>query len=208
MTELYRVAWSSVPTQKQYRKMVMQVRGELRGAIDLLAAGYIGPQEFADIADEILTRGHTKAIGLGRHLAGDLRVNEIVDAQVASLAMDRQAEYLQNFADKIAEGGYEDEFGLLDKDKVARRCDSYLHAMRGSANESFVSASGPDDLIDWKTTTPNCPDCNAVQARGPFKASAMTQFPGDCQTRCLYACDCYLVRRKDRRRGFGKLEFD
>lgn len=188
--------------------MLAGVRSELSGAIDLLSAGLIDSGQFADIVDGILAQGHAKAFGLGRHLAGNLKIDEFADAALADLVMNEQAEYLARLADDIDAGKFSDQFGLIDKSKLQARTDFYLDRIRGSANQAFVEASQDEDEFDWITKGENCAGCNSLAAASPHQKATLTHFPGDGQTECMVRCDCILRRRRDRRKGFSRVSWD
>lgn len=197
---------AGLPTNRTYKNLLIDTRAEITSLIDNFAAGYMDGAGFADHMDNILERAHEKAARLGRLKAGDFTAAEFADSAMAQIAMDTQAEFLAGFGDAIDAGRYLDEFGLVDKAALARRADFYLDRVRGTANEAFVAASGPDALIIWRTIGENCAGCNALAAASPHKASTMTHFPGDGKTECMVRCDCVLIRKSDKRRGFARAD--
>lgn len=156
----------------------------------------------SDIITAYLLGAHTTAAYLGRRLAGNLAPLGLQDNQFAQTIMFDQAGYLSGFMMALSAGKYKlTEDGQLPADLLAR-IKLYVLRLRGAANEAWVRSLPPDTMINWVLgSAEHCGDCVELAAGSPYRASDMTQFPGDGTTKCLSNCDCE-IETVDGDRGF------
>ncbi len=173
--------------------------GTARRAADDAARAYAKDGDagaFSERMIDLMKTGHTRAAVIGRQRAGDFAPEESDDAGFAELIVEGEQPFLDAFAGDLRSGRYVDEDGTLDLAAISRRAQLYPARMTGTANETFVLASG-DDEIDWvlgEPETGHCEDCPDIAAGNPYTAETLPSYPGDNSTSCLFQCRCSLER--------------
>ena len=163
----------------------------LRALTERRLAGKIDSDAWYDGAYDEIHDGHLAAWLAGRQMAGvDGPVDDDDRRQARRLA-DFQSEYLDNFRDKLDDGGYE---GDGDAAKAGQRCDLYALSIRGSASEAWASSQNEDDEIDWVLgDAEHCDDCIALAAQSPYTGNTLYAYPGQGDTECGMHCHCHLA---------------
>lgn len=201
--DILKVKW---PTQADYAAMLRARRSEILEITTRLANMAITAQDWADAFNLVLYSGHGMSWMMGRQRAGDLTPETIDDLMAGIAAKDRQNEFLNNFLDALIDkdARYFDEEGLLKINSVMNRADLYVGAMRGTANEAWVSTSSDEEEFIWHLggNEKHCNDCPRIAALSPFTKDTLFTYPCDGDTDCLGRCLCWLERTSDPRTGF------
>lgn len=175
---------------------------DMKGLVSRVKSGELTSQAFADEAYLLIEEAHAKAWYLGRKRGGI--ADEFGDGDLAAgtVAADIDSFYLGNWRDDFDNGRYFDGEEWSDN-LLDIRADAYARKIRGTANESFVTASeGLDVDFEWRLgSTEHCQDCLGYASLNPWLPDELPSFPGDCSTDCKHNCSCTL-RRSDGVVGF------
>jgi hypothetical protein len=188
-------------TQASYEVLIQRVATRLEKAIQRLEKGGDVDRfakEFIDIIDE----GHLGAVYEGRVLAGVRGAIGEEDRILARDLADRHADFAESFLDDIDTGRY-GEPGSYSGAGIRNRAFMYLDTVRGTANESFVVNSEPDEEWDWVLGTgEHCEDCLFMANNSPLRTDELWTYPGGGETDCRAKCKCKLRRKSDGTTGF------
>lgn len=194
------------PTEANLSDLVTETRAEIGTLVDSLAAGHLTPSDFAEEMGVTLERAHEQAGILGRLRAGDLSPVNEDDRIFAQRVMRGEVDFLSGFEKDIEAGRYTDATGLLDREALLRRAESYTGRVEGTANETFGLASPADALFHWRLggAEAHCTQCPDRAAGGPYTVAQLEVmgYPRTNATDCLYHCRCRIVR-SDGVPGFG-----
>jgi hypothetical protein len=195
-----------VPAQHAFEALTVRHRREVRDLARRYASGAIDADGFGDRLHLVIYRGHSDAVTLGRHLAGDRHPQTEDDQLLGSEAADLDADYLNAFVADLKSGRYHLENGLADVDAISRRADFYAVKYRDSANQAFVDTSAEDELWHWRLgPTEHCADCQDLADLSPMTKHELWTTPGACDTDCKLGCACHLVRDSDGKQGFARV---
>ena len=186
------------PTQSAYNKLERATERKLVTATNRLAAGKIDVETWQDKIADILADKHAAAAALGRQRAGDFIERNKDDDVFGQVVATEEARYLGWFADDISGGRYTLEDGTLNADRLNKRVANYSRKLLATANEGFVQASDAADTFDWHLGIPateNCNECPELAKGGPYTAATIPTYPRAGATKCLFRCDCSLVRQ-------------
>lgn len=195
-----------VPTDKQFTAFVNRARRGVEELGERLANFELTQKEYIEALTNLLHKGHAEAAFMGRQLGGDLSPFELDDERWADLVMRGEADFLAGFLADLDSGRYTDfEEQVYKTAQINARGKLYTGKFRGTANETFVVTSEPDDSFMWhQLTIEPCVDCPRLEAGSPYLASSLPSYPGDGKTQCRTNCGCVLVRQKDGRFGFTR----
>ncbi|MBX4215928.1 hypothetical protein KW797_03190 [Candidatus Parcubacteria bacterium] len=185
----------------------MRVRdGDLDSLIAKFVAGHISPDEWFAQMYELLMEGHAGARALGRQRAGDVQSLGVEDFLAGRAIADGEAQFLFNFLDAIEDKDpryWDDELDVWKPRAIQNRGRLYLHKMRGTAGQAFVSASGDEGLLDWvMAAVEHCDECPVLAGKSPWLGGELFTTPGMGMTPCRGNCKCHLVRKSDGRTSF------
>jgi hypothetical protein len=184
------------PTQLDLDTMLDGKRGEVKDTVFRHVAGILPTEDFCREVRQILLRGHAMAGYLGRRRAGDMAPYDQDDTTFGQMLTAEQQPFLDGFVADLAGDRYEGEDGRPMALPILRRAEMYVDRMRGSANEAFVLASSPRDLLYWRLggAEHHCDGCPAIAAGNPYNASTLPAFPADASQPCRTNCRCHLER--------------
>lgn len=195
-------------TQEDFASMLRSRRADVFRITSRLAVGLINEDDWADIFDAILFRGHTDAATMGRKLAGDPWPEGIIDQLRGRAAKDADAEFLASFINDLKTGRYVDDQGELRIGQVQNRTDLYLKKMRSTASKAFVETGDTDEEYTWILgANEHCIDCPRLAALSPFTIDTLFTHPGEGDTQCLSNCTCKLRRDSDGLHTFDRVDF-
>lgn len=179
--------------RKQAERLEAAIRKlERTGSVNIFAS------EFADILDAV----HLGAVYEGRALAGVEGRIDVDDRELAREMSDYHAEFAESFLDDIDDGRYTRD-GKLSGKGIRHRAAMYLDTARGTASESFVAHSEPDEEWDWVLgAAEHCSDCLKMAGFSPLRTDELWTHPGMAETDCRHNCHCRLVRKSDGVEGF------
>ena len=193
------------PSQERFNRAVAAGSKGIQKAILDYATGKggAGAREFGKRLTEILAERHGAAAALGRQRAGSKGKRTRLDDYVGVTVMQREQAHLGKFVQEILLGRYTDEDGNAKVSQLKRRAESYLGRMVGTANETFVMASGKEALFTWVLggAEKHCSACPSLAAGSPYTSRTLPTMPKKNQTPCLMNCLCHLLR-DDGMKGF------
>lgn len=178
---------------------------EARALVGQLASGEISPRQFGELFALLLEEGHTEAVVIGRHHAGDTAPLEADDRAFAASVMDGEAEFLAGFVRDLEDDRYLDEAGEFRRRAVEQRAGLYLGRLTGSANEAWGLTLPPEtSLLYWHLggTEHSCAECPSLQSQSPWRTDTIPTYPGMNETPCLANCRCF-VRSASGQTGFS-----
>lgn len=193
-----------VPTQRAFNELFRTVQKRFRAITRRLANGSVDSNAWLVACVEVLTAGHENAARLGRQRAGDLVHESLMDQVLARLAMDKEGQFLKNFAGQIEadDRRYRDGEGSIRQDAILNRLTQYTHGIRVTSNSAFVGTSIATDQFDWvMLNDEHCNECPGLAAGSPYTKATLPKLPG--QAECRHYCGCVLVRY-DGRIGFAR----
>jgi hypothetical protein len=184
------------PTQSAYNRLEASAERRIRSACDRLVDGRDDVEEWLDRMATVLGEKHAAAAALGRQRAGDLSPRNADDDLLGQAVADEELRYLTRFADDIRGGRYTGTDGTLDGDKIGNRAATYSRKLLATANEAFVQSSPADATFDWHLgyVEKSCMECPALAEGGPYTPATIPTYPRAGATRCMFHCECSLVR--------------
>jgi hypothetical protein len=171
-------------------------------------SGKITAEVWREKFETFLADRHGYAAYMGRRRAGDFTPRHDGDKEFGAGQAETQKVFVDDFENALRTGKYLSEAGELDADWIRERSGMYVDVMRGTANETFVGASDPDEYFNWNegAAEKHCEVCPSLSAGSPYRIADLPSFPGDGSTPCLFACLCSLERISDGLRGFGPVD--
>lgn len=164
---------------------------EILDATDKLLRNEVTVDVWRGEIQDILYDLHTDSASYGKELAIG-KIEKFTSADMLTIERNflLHIEYLQKFADDIAEK-YTDEDGGYNKAGILNRIVRYTPNTRSTGN--FVWLDYQEDDIFWIVTAyESCSDCPYLQARSPYKPGELYTVPGGFDTDCGGSCKCYL----------------
>lgn len=178
------------PSNAEFESAMRQMASQMRRVTSALLVARFEPDAWFEAQAAAIMQGHAVAWRLGRQRGGDLRLDSPDDFIAVRQIADRQAEYLDNFWAKIADGDYFADDGSLKEAAINQRTDAYARATRGTANTAFVGVQKPDEELIWELGfAEHCQSCIDASKR-EWTAADAYMHPGDGSTECLTNCKC------------------
>jgi len=192
-----------MPSNADYAQMIRHRAGDLARICHNLATGRIDIDQFGELFDGVLLKGHTDGWVMGRQRAGDSRDITDADRLAGLAAKDSEAQFLNGFLDDLRNGRYLDDAGELKEAAIRARSNLYLGKVRATSAEAFVEASDPAEEYIWiLVAEEHCEDCPRIADLSPFTKDTIIGFPGSGDTECLGNCKCFLKRVSDNHTTF------
>lgn len=193
------------PTNKVFARLAGSTASKMASLANRLANGDLSPDEWGDAFHALLADGHSQSWLLGASRGGrDVDGLGELARRYGQHSADTETEWLQRFINDLEDGRYLDDEGNLRTSAVNARSRLYVGKFRGTANQSFLDASGFDESYEWLMTgLEHCDDCPRLAALSPYRADELFTVPGQGDTECLGNCTCILVRLSDGVRGFA-----
>jgi hypothetical protein len=197
--------WNRIPGQSQFGTLQKQTGERLASLAHQLETGEIDNHEWYIRFANILLESHKDSWILGRRRAGDFGAEDIYDELAGRAKVDQESEWLLNFFHDLETGRYLDAEGKLKTGIVVNRSIMYSGKLRGTANDSFIQASGADDSFEWSLggAELHCSDCPKLASMSPWLKDELGAWPGSGDTPCLTNCKCSIVRLSDGLAGFA-----
>jgi hypothetical protein len=191
--------------QSKYDRLALIHANRLFRALTDWLGGRITLEKFQLEFQEIVFNGHEQSYRSGNIFGGgrgdgfDAFMAGIVEGDSDRFFISRFLSDIRNETSNL----YDDD-GNLKIRKTQNRMKLYVGRMRGTANQGFMDASGPDIEFWWVLVAENhCVDCPILAANSPYTKDANLGYPGDGTQQCLGNCKCYL-RREDGVVGFRR----
>lgn len=196
-----------VPTDADFSRLMVSTRGKLAQLGFRLNRGILDPTKYIQAVFDVLEASHAQAVKMGRNLGGDLSPIEDDDFAFAMRIMNEEAPFLNRFRTDILLGRYTDAQGRFKLGAINARANLYTGRIRGTANETFVLSSEPEDTFAWHDlTAESCAECPGIAAGGPYTAGQLflIGYPAQGRQPCGGNCGCILVRLRDKTFGFTR----
>lgn len=184
--------------QADFESIVARHRRDVARLVKRFESGSITPDEFGDRLDAIIWKGHSDSVTLGRRAAGVRGRQTDADQLLGLDIKDREAEWLNAFADDLKGQKYRLADGALNYSRIEQRANMYSVKYRATVAESALDNSPAEELWLWRLgPTEHCPTCSMMASAGPLTRNELWTVPGACDTECLLGCACYLERASD-----------
>jgi hypothetical protein len=183
------------PRPSEYELLVARHDKQFRELAVKLAGG-MSVGEWRDAMEAEIDEMHYQTHLIGQKISGNTSMDMAWARRVAAQMRDEESQYLNDFAAKIEDGGYELVDGGLNDDAVYSRQRLYLGKSRGTGNQAFVDASPIGSEWDWILggIEEHCADCPVLAAGGPYIDETLYTTPGAGDTPCLGNCKCHIKR--------------
>lgn len=184
--------------QAQFDSLIRRHQRDVSRLVNRYQSGAIDAEGFGDGLDAVIWNGHSRAIALGRKLAGDKSPLNDDDQLLALDIKDGESEFLNRFVDDLATGRYTLDDGTLNLAQIERRANQYSVKYRASCCQAAVDASAPDEQWNWRLgPTEHCDSCRLLASASPLTRNELWTMPGSCDTECVLGCSCFLERVSD-----------
>lgn len=191
-----------VPSDRNWDVLQRSYRRDMDRLVKQYARGGMSATEFGRRMEAILTVAHSDAALYGRWRAGDLSPREHDDERFGVISVAKEQPFIRGFVDDLQRGHYLKD-GEIRAKAIRARAQMYVSKMGGTANETFVLASGQNMLFRWRLgAAEHCEDCLRLADKGGYHPWELRIFPRSGHTKCLTNCRCWL-ERSDGRTGFG-----
>ena len=170
---------------QRFQQLLQYIHDRFSELADAVAGGDISPEDFRARAERVLRSGYIQAYRYG---VGSIEGSAILgDRDLADImtAFSDDQQYLNNFADQIAEGyvpvNPEDRASVAGNMLLSDRADMYANSTRELYFRGQVSRIDDSDEIEWQDNgdEAECSACLEAAAGSPYTKDSLPGYPGD-----------------------------
>lgn len=181
--------------EARFDQLLEDIQGRFDELADYVASGDISPAQFRHRAERALRSGYTQAYRYGAGAQGGSPT--LTDDDVAAIgeAFAEDQDYLQRFADQIADGyvpvNPEDRPNVDGTVLLSDRANMYANSVREMYYRGVVARTDDDEQIEWQLgDTDHCDPCLDAADNSPYTSDSLPGYPGEiCDGGSRCGCD-------------------